>query len=72
MITIIKFTDLRSMEEGCFTNGKLTCHFSFFVYAFCRLLDLDHKLKKKVSVIRKYHNHILHTNPRHREGDAWR
>ena len=31
------------MEGAYFTDGKFSCHISFFVYTFCRLLDFSQK-----------------------------
>ena len=32
------------MEGAYFTDDKFSCHISFFVYTFCRLLDLSQNL----------------------------
>ena len=35
--------DLLSEEGSYFTDGKFSCHISFFVYTFCRLFDFSQK-----------------------------
>ena len=34
------------MEGAYFADGKFSCHLSFFVYTFCRLLDFSQKLNR--------------------------
>ena len=43
-LIIIWFSDLRFVKGAYLTDGKFSCHISFFVFTFCRLLELSQKL----------------------------
>ena len=50
----------------CLFVVVFSCFLFCFVFCcFCRFVTIGHV--EKVSMIRKYHNHTLQTNPRHRE-----
>ena len=63
-VTLASFlgVSFRTYFKGHCTNFATELHFQRDTFIFCMNFDL-----KIVSMIRKYHNHKLQTNPRHRE-----
>ena len=41
----------------------------YLLQAVLQCVLIDHLLKKKVNMIRKYHNHTLQANPRYHEDE---
>ena len=63
LIIIFYFTGLLLEEGAYFTNGKILCHISFFVYTFWRLLWFSQILNMTIQDFLNIHSYHKITEP---------